>query len=56
MIQKHTAKEELIDELDHYLRFDTAPISEQEQEEVLLNPLLWWKLSIPFIFYGSPRY
>ncbi|KAF8238893.1 hypothetical protein L208DRAFT_1484604, partial [Tricholoma matsutake] len=55
MIRKCTAKEELIDELDHYLRFDTAPISEQEwdentqsnepsREEVLLNPLLWWKI------------
>jgi len=54
-IRKRTAKEELVDELDRYLRFDAAPISEQEQdentrsnepsrEEVLLNPLLWWKI------------
>ncbi|KAF8232856.1 hypothetical protein L208DRAFT_1269854 [Tricholoma matsutake] len=60
-IQKHMAKEELIDELDCYLRFDAAPISEQEwdentwsnelsQEEVLLNPLLWWKVSVRFFF------
>ena len=57
-----TPKKELRDKLDHYLRFDAAPISEQEQdkktsgnepsqEEVLLNPLLWWKVSMSFLLY-----
>ena len=32
-IRKHMAKEELIDELDHYLKFDAAPMSEQEQDK-----------------------
>ena len=61
-IKKRTAKEDLADELDQYLRFDAAPISEQErdenspssgpsQEEVLLNPLLWWKVRVLFLFY-----
>jgi hypothetical protein len=51
---KRTPKEEFVDELDRYLRFDATPISDQEQassnkpswEEVLLNPLLWWKVGI----------
>jgi len=48
--------------LDCYLRFDAVPISEQEWnentqsnelswEEVLLNPLLWWKVSVRFFFH-----
>ena len=61
-IPKRTPKEVLADELDRYFRFDaTPPMSEQVQdgsnepsrEEVLLNPLLWWKVSIPFLFYNS---
>ena len=63
-IPKRTPKEELVDELDRYLRFDAMPMPEQEQdgktlsnepsrEEVLLNPLLWWKVSIP-LFYVVP--
>jgi hypothetical protein len=54
-----------MDELKHYLRFDAMPMLEQEQdektssnepsqEEVLLNPLLWWKVSIQFLFYVVP--
>jgi hypothetical protein len=58
-IPKRTPKEELADELDRYLRFDAMPMLEEElevdgktssnepsREEVLLNPLLWWKVSM----------
>ena len=58
-IPKRTPKEELEDELDRYFRFDAMPMSEQEQDEktssnepsqedVFLNPLLWWKVSIAY--------
>ena len=58
-IPKRTPKEELADELERYLRFDAMPMSEEEleadgktssnelsREKVLLNPLLWWKVSM----------
>ena len=54
-IPKRTLLEELADELDRYFRFESAPVEQQEgdeqnrepsAEEVLLNPLLWWKVSI----------
>lgn len=58
-IPKRTPKEELVDELNRYLRFDATPMSEQDKtpsnepsrEEVLLNPLLWWKVSILIVFF-----
>ena len=58
---KHTLAEELADELSHYFRFEAALVSEDEPvektcagnelslEEVLLNLLLWWKVSASFI-------
>jgi hypothetical protein len=61
-ILKHTPAtplEELTDELTRYFNFQAAPIERQEGEEgssdepsaqeVLLNPLLWWKVSTLFI-------
>lgn len=53
---KRTPQEELAEGLDRYLRFEAAPVERQEGEEasldlnepsaqeVLLNPLLWWKI------------
>lgn len=54
---KRSPQEELADELDRYLRFDAAPVEQKVEgvdrwsdepsaEEVLLNPLLWWKVRI----------
>ena len=53
-ILKHTPQEDLANKLTRYLNFDAAPIEKQEGEEessdepsaqeVLLNPLLWWKV------------
>ena len=56
-ISKCTPQEELADELDRYFRFEAAPL--ELAEEVLLNPLLWWKVClISFIitheFLGLP--
>ena len=54
IISKRTSLEELTDELDRYFGFESAPVAKQEgdeengepsDEEVLLNPLLWWKVS-----------
>jgi hypothetical protein len=57
-ISKRTPQEELADELKRYLNFEAAPMERQEGEEVtsdeplahevLLNPLLWWKVSTLF--------
>ncbi|KAF8806989.1 hypothetical protein BYT27DRAFT_7100541 [Phlegmacium glaucopus] len=55
-ILKRTPKEELTDELDRYFRFEAAPMEQQEDsdghpngepsaQEVLLNPLVWWKVN-----------
>ncbi|KIL56142.1 hypothetical protein M378DRAFT_89778 [Amanita muscaria Koide BX008] len=54
---KRTPREELAEELTRYFDFEAAPIERQEGEEgcsnntnepsapeVLLNPLLWWKI------------
>jgi hypothetical protein len=52
-ISERTPEDELRDELARYLRFEAAPMERQEAEmrlnepsadEVLLNPLLWWKV------------
>ena len=55
---KRTPQEDLVDELNRYLRFESAPleggdhsIGEPLAEEVLVNPLLWWKVST----YYSPH-
>jgi len=58
---KCSLQEELADELDWYLRFEAAPVEwkegedyqngEPSAEEVLLNPLLWWKVCIPLTTY-----
>ena len=64
-ILKRTPQEELADELTQYFNFEVAPIEQQEGEEgssdepsaqeVLLNPLLWWKVSTLFIdLYWTP--
>jgi hypothetical protein len=64
-ILKRTPQEELADELTRYFNFEAAPIEQQEGEEgssdgpsaqeVLLNPLLWWKVSTLFIdLYRTP--
>ena len=56
-ILKKTPLETLHDELDRYLRFEAVPISREEggggpgvgeplAEDVLLNPLLWWKVCL----------
>ena len=66
-IPKCTPKEELRDELDHYLRFDAMPMLEQEQdeknssnepswEEVLLDLVLWWKVSMGHTILDLYRY
>lgn len=57
-ILKHTSQEELADKLAWYLNFEAALMEMQEGEEgksdepsaqeVLLNPLLWWKVSLLF--------
>jgi hypothetical protein len=52
-IVKRTPQEKLADELDRYFRFEAAPMEQQEghltneltAQEVLLNPLIWWKVS-----------
>jgi hypothetical protein len=54
-ILKRTPQEELSEELTRYFNFEAAPIERQgdegsisdepSAEEVLLNPLLWWKVS-----------
>lgn len=49
-VSKRTPQEELADELDRYFRFEAAPMEQPERgepsaHEVLLNPLLWWKVS-----------
>jgi hypothetical protein len=54
-ISKRTPQEDLADELMRYLNFEAAPVERQEGEEVpsdepsahdvLLDPLLWWKVS-----------
>jgi hypothetical protein len=53
---KCTPQEELADELDRYLRFEFAPVEGDHggslAEEVLLNPLLWWKVSILFTMFS----
>jgi hypothetical protein len=56
---KRTPQEELNDELTRYFNFEAVPIERQQGEEgrhdepsaqeVLLNPLLWWKVSTLFI-------
>jgi hypothetical protein len=55
-ILKRTPQEELADELDRYLRFEIAPAEGDHggpsAEEVLLNPLLWWKVSILFTTFS----
>jgi hypothetical protein len=58
-ILKRTPQEELADDLTWYFNFQAAPIERQEGEEgssdapsaqeVLLNLLLWWKVSTLFI-------
>jgi hypothetical protein len=64
-ILKHTPQEGLADELTRYFNFDAAPIERQEGEEgsdsdepsvqeVLLNPLLWWKVRTLFICCVQP--
>ena len=57
-ILKHTPQEELANELAQYFSFEAAPMEMQKGEErksdkpsaqeVLLNPLLWWKVSSIF--------
>jgi hypothetical protein len=61
-ILKRTPQEELADELKRYLTFEAAPMERQEGDsedsevisneplanEVLLNLLLWWKVSTLF--------
>jgi len=57
-ISKRTLQEELADELDQYFRFEAAPMERESSEdcpdngpsaqEVLLNPLVWWKVSTLF--------
>jgi hypothetical protein len=59
-ILKRTPKEALADELTRYFNFEVMPSERQEGEErssdeplaqeVLLNPLLWWKVSTVFIY------
>jgi hypothetical protein len=54
-ISKRTPQEDLADELKQYLNFEAAPVEKQKGEEVLsdepsapdvlLDPLLWWKVS-----------
>jgi hypothetical protein len=54
-ISKRTPQKDLADELKRYLNFEAAPVERQEGEEVpsdepsahdvLLDPLLWWKVS-----------
>ena len=54
-ISKCTPQEDLANELKRYLNFEAAPVERQEGEEVpsdepsahdvLLDPLLWWKVS-----------
>ena len=62
-VLKRTPQEELSEELARYFNFEAAPIERQEDseegtqgsgnepsaEEVLMNPLLWWKVSTLFI-------
>jgi hypothetical protein len=46
---KQTPQEELKNELEQYLGFEAAPmegVGELSAEEVLMNPLLWWKVSM----------
>jgi hypothetical protein len=60
-ILKRTPKEALADELTRYFNFEAMPSEWQEGEErssdepsaqeVLLNPLLWWKVSNLFIYH-----
>ncbi|KAF8238033.1 hypothetical protein L208DRAFT_1375355 [Tricholoma matsutake] len=55
---KRTPQEALADELTHYFNFEAMPGEQQDGEErssddpsaqeVLLNPLLWWKVSTLF--------
>jgi len=57
-ILKHIPQEELANELAQYFSFEAAPMEMQKGEErksdkpsaqeVLLNPLLWWKVSSIF--------
>jgi hypothetical protein len=54
-ISKRTPQENFVDELKRYLNFEAAPVERQEGEEVLsdepsahdvlLDLLLWWKVS-----------
>ena len=54
-IAKCTPQEELADELNRYFRFEATPMEQQEgypnisgellAQDVLLNPLIWWKVS-----------
>jgi hypothetical protein len=60
-ISKRTPQEDLNEELIRYFNFEAAPTERQEEDEgsdiadtpsvqdVLLNPLLWWKVSTLFI-------
>jgi len=55
-ILKHTPLEELADELDRYLRFVSALVEQPDNgepsaEEMLLNLLLWWKVSMLFFMF-----
>ena len=51
-ILKHTPQEQLADELNRYFNFEAAPNDRSNNEpsvqEILLNPLLWWKVSTLF--------
>jgi hypothetical protein len=49
-ISKRTPYEELADELTRYLSFE-ATSDELSAEDVLLNPLLWWKVRMSFNIY-----
>lgn len=54
---EEVTSEELADELTRYFNFESAPIEREEGEEgekpsaqeVLLNLLLWWKVSTSFM-------
>lgn len=55
-VAKRTPQEELADELTRYLNFEAASTEEEDSlssQEVLLNPLLWWKVST---FSGADFY
>ena len=49
---KRTPQEQLADELTRYFNFEAAPNdgsnNEPSVQEILLNPLLWWKVSTLF--------